>query len=997
MSPREKHGRALSSANSSSPASATRNASRQREIYEFFVKKECPIRTTSKCYHSSSSERIDPRLRRGVLSEISAAQHLSAVRRVTRPVFASNRDEIDDCANSNVSDDVNPFSNGKESCSKLSDISGSTPVGNRKSHYSENMRRNGYADVSDSGCNDLHPENPKNKRSSRGPQRTVDKLVSLNIISRTRTSSHVPKRIQSCEKSNSDEPVTTSLQASSDSSTSCKNLDPGASSHDYSETAEKSVSSQGDDGEVTLTQEEDEVKENLRSLSCSQEDGNEESSAHAQLDISSRAKYYQISSNDVSVTFAGTCGPSSGTDVVTRGRCTGDATSSSSSDVSTSSKPLAEEDGTDGRSSDPDYEDSSRINYEDDDVLMTPMIGTTSKPSCAAFSKRSIHSENIRRSTRLVTRPDRFKPLGIGFRSKGESVFTKCRDRRHTTFRKLPPTHQLLQANESRKKREEALTELRREAERDSIENKSPETDERAYAKMVEQEQSEETHFLLCLRRYECPLPFFSQPMNSLAKPLRMWNRSRHDFLIHPLLDILGKAKNLSSSGEKCGRDFDFGDLVSMDMVSWTLSSSTNASCASNNLMILAEMLFHETVFDDTPADDRCQRRHALFLLVLEIISRSRVSTALLPSLCSVLKEYGGDFESSLNIEMDDHIGTSFAKCNSSELDIRTKNMAEESLDYDVVVNRDGAGNSTRLIASRNLRRALCIYRRAVQVGMEFSCLVGADQKSRDLKDQSCRNPEDATWNRKRDEEPTLNLLALCTRLMVSPFGSQLFREAGALISAVVERVSTRDWPSFRLKAAKIIVRSIHRLGLQVELVTYLFPFLSSRCRFLQLDSTFFLAKLWCSGSTAFDGAISDNVFEPSSDAVNLGLEALSFTLSDVLAMISHAPELTKETDTYWARGLMRLLKQVVGDEDVLSRHQGQNLCQLVGAVKKLRKSCKRMGDGVSVQDMRIALDSLRYVIDFYARRVQQSSPNTSLYASTCTRQASLTNVMNYK
>jgi hypothetical protein len=272
------------------------------------------------------------------------------------------------------------------------------------------------------------------------------------------------------------------------------------------------------------------------------------------------------------------------------------------------------------------------------------------------------------------------------------------------------------------------------------------------------------------------------------------------------------------------------------------------------------------------------------------------------------------------------------------------------SLDYDTITNRDYDCAALTIRAQRNVARAFRLFEAAVSGGLPLSSLwTGATMFEKSASD-------DALF--------VVKITSLCTRVLLSPFGSQLFRDVGRLMASVLERVPESQWPDIRLQVAQAIAHSSIRLSVQVELVTYLLPYLTARARGMALDATYIVLRQWAAGP-AYDPVLCNEPdLKPSEAARQFRTDVISYCLSDIVGILHSFPRLDRNSDATWACGVMRLLKQAVADEDVFKRRCSGDIDRLLESIKTYRRSFVRLGDGVVVQDMRIAIDALRNFIN---------------------------------
>jgi hypothetical protein len=291
--------------------------------------------------------------------------------------------------------------------------------------------------------------------------------------------------------------------------------------------------------------------------------------------------------------------------------------------------------------------------------------------------------------------------------------------------------------------------------------------------------------------------------------------------------------------------------------------------------------------------------------------------------------------------------------------------MDPAALDYAIVAVRDAdlAPMSMPGRAARNLRRAFCVYEAAVQAGMDLDWLARTEgQEGTGLCKSRRKPPGERAWSA-ADGDAAVRLLIACVRVLMSPFGGEIAREVGRLFAAVLERVAPDAWPAFRWRAAKSLVAQCDRMYVQVGLATFGLPYLTTRSRCLQLDYAHLCLGQWCSGPAGEPRPLDVSRAQPRPDDA----DRLSFSLSDVTVQLESVPEMGKGTDAMWACGIGRLAKQVISDEDVLGRRAAGDVGRLVDVLKGMRRLSHRVGGGIPVQNMRLALDTTMSVLNGYA------------------------------
>jgi hypothetical protein len=726
--------------------------------------------------------------------------------------------------------------------------------------------------------------------------------------------------------------------------------------------------------DIPMTQEEEDVNDQLRSLNCSQ-DGvdNPASSAPVAVDADASAdgRVVGISSSPLGTVFD--VDTNIGIEII----------EIISDNGSTPEKSLPEFFRLSTSSNESDVE--NKLSYEKDESnekddskkeQQDPARKVGSAENFSNVDKDddgSEHEDEILLQDNLTTLPRRSSRNQANNMVYGSAAADSClmpsvrrirgsvfggnvrRGRRPVCHTRTPNTSELVRARTIRQRKEKGLEELRRQLGSGGVDDVTMDAEEAMFAKIAADEDCKRRLRDLIFHKYERPTPLFVRPCeSSLSKfELSGTEASPGDQFLRELLAVASHS------------EVDVGDVFSRSIL-------RSAASSTERLLSIVDMLFQLVVYDDTDDVPGLRSRRDAFWALQELLPScckcDDNQLPHIPSLGEVLVSYGAVFISrdlgscghiaSFQFESDilelsvksaplEATESSIDHAESSDSLSRRVGMEVGSLDYDTVMHRDEDLAPITVKALRNLSRAFRLYEVAVCSRMPLSMLVAPAHEG----------------NARNVRESALAIVIMCATVLVSPFGSQLFRDVGRLMSSVLERVSESDWPAFRLQAAHNIALSSQQLSVQVELVTYLLPFLTTRARGLALDATYLVLCQWCTGPSSFPKAIDVSDLICSVDVTRAGSSFISFTLSDIIMALGSFPELNKHSDPVWACGVMRLLKLAVADDDVLKHRKIGEIAIVLDLVKKYRKSFVRIGDGVSVQDMRIALDALRNVI----------------------------------
>lgn len=464
----------------------------------------------------------------------------------------------------------------------------------------------------------------------------------------------------------------------------------------------------------------------------------------------------------------------------------------------------------------------------------------------------------------------------------------------------------ILKDRNRRAARQKKIVELRNDIKSSATDTGEMDEDEKFFASMAETENRNEEERLRLHDKYYCGLSLFlNEP--AIPKPSRVHWRRVERLSKHPLHDLLLNAR-------------DDGDNLGVGFRSTVEYCCTYGTFPPN---FVAEMLFHRVVYDSTQDEPGKPDRENEFQALVHIVM-SATKEVLLPSMKQVLRAYG-------------------AVLPSGKTDIHAIDVApEKSLDKRVII----CGNNieqTIQHAIRNLDRAFALWTAQLDSDMNYSGILG-ERRSK------IRGFSTLTTHR-------LGIVELCVRVLLSPFGSRLCASLRPLIEAALDGVDDTEWPSFRQRCSRDIVSLTPRLGLLLELVTYLLPIRLPRCRALGLDVAYLAMWRWHAGPA--ENPIPANVPEEWPTAPLPENRAVSYCLPDIVACMQRIPEFGKTTDVHWCCALMGMLKQCLVDDMVLDWRSEGDIARVNAAVKKFSMCTHRMLFGVPRQNLRLALDAI--------------------------------------
>lgn len=524
-----------------------------------------------------------------------------------------------------------------------------------------------------------------------------------------------------------------------------------------------------------------------------------------------------------------------------------------------------------------------------------------------------IRSAAVRRSARQVSEVDRFNPSALPSPSFRSSHSTNIFGDSTAPAASSSSIQRLIRECNLRKVSQEKVEQLRRDVETgaDAISG-----EEKMFQSMADGEQEEEQTRLSAFQKYSAPLSTFPHKFCLPPLPAKLTSQDPHPIIRDAVNNLLCKAGR--------GKQFS-GDSIQMLTTYVTTLAMRRPQKISSNAV---EHLFHLTVHDDTPCGPGNFSRDGLFNALLAIVRRGAAipQAVPFPPLSSTLTAYGAELNTCAGGEPPSkHDEMSLDAIVSTKEKIKTEEQREMGR-----------------IARRNVTRACTLAATQLRHSVPFASAIGCKQ--------------DATSGCS-DE---LTAIDLCVKVLLSAFGSQLRDSISELISATLASVSDDDWAHFRLTVAKHIVSMAPRMGLHIELVTDLLPMACERALQCSLDVAYLSLFQWCTGPGGCPVARDVSAWQASANCVRLyGTDSLSFCVSDIVHLLEAMPVLDKHADVEWACGVSRLLKQLLTMPEVVVRRQEGEFGMVHSTVQKIRQCSRHMKFGVSVQEMRMTLDTL--------------------------------------
>lgn len=592
---------------------------------------------------------------------------------------------------------------------------------------------------------------------------------------------------------------------------------------------------------------------------------------------------------------------------------------------------------------------------EDDDALLQPLA--------------------TRRSSRAAVPPPRYDPSRLVAMS---SVFEPRSTRCPRGGRVKNSASALMADVERERAREAELEKLRSEVDGDLDSQDGSDEDVEAYKRMAAAHERERLELLRVFNSYERPSPLFTTPVRMLSMDeelLKLTGRGGRNVLEHPLLSLLVRVLR------DCPHGVDIGETVSLHEMKWTVDGKSRPSISPEKCDKLLALLWQLSVHDDTPArtaslsitshsGDRSKFQEVLVSL---LSSEAGGTCRALPPVLCLLACFGADFDDAMTssqagVSAMDVDGSSDIPCASPDgeaevindlIRVKTVGMESGSLDYETVANaEEGVGDTMFSRCVRNLQRAFAAYSAAVRGGMSLQWL-GKSEREEGAGLLKGRLSSGDDWF-DDDTESVKILLATCGKVLSSPFGNEIAHEVGSFMEAVISRVDESSWASVRWDAAKTFVKQSSRLKLQGAIATHLLPCGTTRSRCLQLDYAFLCLKQWSSGP-ADNPQLSDIADVHSSKPLPHDQHPgrLSFLLSDIVVALKDVPQIDKSSDVHWLYGVAVLAKQVLTDEDVVQRRDIGDAALLKGILTRLRRESNKLMDDTVLHLVRDTFDAV--------------------------------------
>lgn len=471
----------------------------------------------------------------------------------------------------------------------------------------------------------------------------------------------------------------------------------------------------------------------------------------------------------------------------------------------------------------------------------------------------------------------------------------------------------------------------KREAENDMLrENLEATTnmlgdDEHGFKSLADIEKRQQDQDKVSLMKYSSPLPIFSNPV------------------ILPSREVVAECDNDEPSPDTwCSILSTFmGFRRKADIAAAMMTPVMMKEIDSGSLECCPEMvskLFYLCVFDDALHTTGGRGYDDILEVVLKLVVSNHTSVLTenntnFPTLISVLQTYGAAIDPNTS-QVTQSFGTEVRRPGSLDVISATPHVERTPTDIKQLS-----------IGLRNLKRAFRVAAAQLESGWGWKRTIGVRTRS--------------------EKQGIIQTVILCTKVLLSSFGSRLKREVGLVIKAAIKRSSAEEWPALRWEISKAVTALTPRLQLHVELVTYMFPFNCERSLNCSLDIAYLSLLQWGRGPSEEPVPQDVSGHTVSGPAREFGLESISFCVEDVLALLEAFPELGINTDVVWGCGLARLLKQILTMPAVLARRKPRQLGVTNQTIGKLRHCTHRLKYDVAVQEMRMALDSLIRVLRF--------------------------------
>lgn len=515
----------------------------------------------------------------------------------------------------------------------------------------------------------------------------------------------------------------------------------------------------------------------------------------------------------------------------------------------------------------------------------------------------------VRRSTRISKETTRFDPSTRANNLASGSVFGNTFGSQRNNRNQFNALKIMMQERNAHTKVEEELEGLRQ----DIVTGKEEVGEkEELFYRMAHQEDQKEKIRKAALQKYSASLPLFVRKpqMKVLQNAYRKLDSSAGQN-IHQLVGLLRELREVDDSAD-----------FSIAMIERCVEKMIKESRSQIPPRVF-DVLVHLLVYDNTDISPCGTTRDGLLTTLNVLIEHNSLDLRKhggLLSLTEVLQAYGMD--------------ESLISQRGLEKQIEPE---ENSLDKRIPTTQAQDPCREYSIARRNLERAFLIASAQMTHGIPAAKVLGISDVSVDGR---------------------LATLQFCARILLSPFGSRLYRGIGGMISSTLAQVKREDWPKFRFEAAKLMISHTTCLGVQFELAQFLLPHHTKRGRSLALDIAYLAMCQWHKGPGKDPIAADISSVQPSKATTVQSLKYVSYCISDLSRLAQAIPEVSKETDTEWARWIAKVLKIMIADPRILSGQDRNEIVTLHQILQKLRNCAKRMAMDVAVQDMRNSLDA---------------------------------------
>lgn len=609
----------------------------------------------------------------------------------------------------------------------------------------------------------------------------------------------------------------------------------------------------------------------------------------------------------------------------------------------------------DGRNSpvESDGSNSSDESAEDEMLLELPLTGP--RHMGGNSSKTESSSRTLRSDTGTLSTTQRYDPCTANKRTMSTSVL----DGDGTASRSLRRSRGavVLRARAHREAKRKALNELREDVMGGREDSESEEDGISSIARAEENALERERRRLW---DFETPSPLFTKPFNMQTLEI-----AHETVLCKVLEDQVSLVKNSMLRGviqiARQEAPAHRGEWVGISLMATQLHSPPGSLSNGMSRKLFANLAML-VVHDLSPVNAvgrGLSSVHSHLLAALHTQPKLRVAV---PNLERVLETYGACFGNEPFADPGSTAGRSEWDCADKEPGSRTLGLAEGCLDHELYEADSPEPQPATELALRNIGRALQLCASAIREGAGL-CVLSAKEKPDALagSDKALRSHDDESCP--SSVASFVAAARLCTRILISPFGSLLFADVSGLLGAIVDMVPDDVWPDVRWAIAKDTAQQTTRLSVQVELITHMISPKTKRLRGLTLDITFALMRQWQCSCATRPSPRPLLQLQPTEVAHSMGLGYVSFTLADAVDCLANIPAVTPDTNAAFLCAIARLGKQAVSDQTVIERRKPGDLPALARSIEHFRRTAARLSDAVAMQDVRISLDALRTAV----------------------------------